>query len=142
MPVMGRLSLMFPVEPENLASPKEKIPPSEATSQQPAPDAGAAVPAVGARRPVARAGPVTDPSRLRTPATSAADRSGPSRPGTRDWRRRERTGIDPPEAPVCRFGRAPPRGDSRGRDPLVGGLRVERGGEGDRLGRRVVAERT
>ena len=39
-------------------------------------------------------------------------------------------------------GRAPPRGDSRGRGPLVGGLRVERGGEGDRLGRRVVAERT
>src|SRR5258705_10453264 len=89
--------------------------------------------AVGAPPRGGRAGPVTDPSRLRTPATSAADRRGASRPGAGDWRRRERTGIDPPEAPVWWCGRAPPRGDSRGRGPLVGGLRVERGGEGGRL---------
>ena len=30
---MGLASLMAPVEPKNRASPKEKIPPSEATSQ-------------------------------------------------------------------------------------------------------------
>ena len=33
MPTMGLLSLMAPAEPENVASPKAKMPPSEATSQ-------------------------------------------------------------------------------------------------------------
>ncbi len=33
MPIMGLLSCMAPVDPENLASPKVKIPPSLATSQ-------------------------------------------------------------------------------------------------------------
>jgi hypothetical protein len=33
MPTIGLLSGMPPVEPKNTASPKEKIPPSEATSQ-------------------------------------------------------------------------------------------------------------
>ena len=33
MPVMGWLSFMPPVEPKNLASPKAKMPPSEAVSQ-------------------------------------------------------------------------------------------------------------
>jgi hypothetical protein len=33
MPVIGWFSLMLPVEPWNVASPKEKMPPSEATSQ-------------------------------------------------------------------------------------------------------------
>ena len=33
MPVIGLLSLIDPVEPKKPASPKAKIPPSEATSQ-------------------------------------------------------------------------------------------------------------
>jgi hypothetical protein len=33
MAVIGRLGLMLTVEPEKRASPKEKIPPSAATSQ-------------------------------------------------------------------------------------------------------------
>jgi hypothetical protein len=33
IPTMGLLSCMAPVEPRKLASPKEKMPPSEATSQ-------------------------------------------------------------------------------------------------------------
>jgi hypothetical protein len=33
MPTIGRLSGKFPVEPQNGAPPKEKIPPSRATSQ-------------------------------------------------------------------------------------------------------------
>jgi hypothetical protein len=33
MPAMGRLRRMAPVEPKKRASPKEKIPPSVATSQ-------------------------------------------------------------------------------------------------------------
>ena len=33
MPTMGRLSRMAPVEPWKVASPKVKIPPSEATNQ-------------------------------------------------------------------------------------------------------------
>jgi hypothetical protein len=33
MAVIGRFSLMLPVEPWNWASPNEKIPPSEATSR-------------------------------------------------------------------------------------------------------------
>ena len=33
IPTIGLFSLMFPVEPKNLASPKEKMPPSDATSQ-------------------------------------------------------------------------------------------------------------
>jgi hypothetical protein len=33
MPTIGLFSLMLPVEPQNWASPKEKTPPSEATSQ-------------------------------------------------------------------------------------------------------------
>ena len=33
MATMGELSVIAPVEPENVASPKAKIPPSEATSQ-------------------------------------------------------------------------------------------------------------
>src|SRR5262245_25552290 len=39
MPTIGWLSLMFPVEPKNLAEPNEKMPPSDATIQYP----GAAV---------------------------------------------------------------------------------------------------
>jgi hypothetical protein len=33
MPLIGLFSLMLPVEPKNPASPKAKIPPSDATSQ-------------------------------------------------------------------------------------------------------------
>jgi hypothetical protein len=33
MPTIGLLRTIDPVEPQNLASPKEKMPPSEATSQ-------------------------------------------------------------------------------------------------------------
>ena len=33
MPMIGLLSVMAPVDPKKLASPKEKIPPSEATNQ-------------------------------------------------------------------------------------------------------------
>ena len=33
MSTMGRFSLRSPVEPKNAASPKAKIPPSDATSQ-------------------------------------------------------------------------------------------------------------
>ena len=33
MPTMGLLRVMAPVDPKKVASPKEKIPPSEATSQ-------------------------------------------------------------------------------------------------------------
>ena len=33
MPTMGRLRAMAPVEPRNTASPKAKMPPSDATSQ-------------------------------------------------------------------------------------------------------------
>src|SRR5919106_105153 len=46
MPTIGLFSLILPVEPKNLASPKAKIPPSEATNQyavpadEPVPDLG------------------------------------------------------------------------------------------------------
>src|SRR5688572_18061440 len=47
MPTIGSLSLMAPVEPKNLASPKEKMPPSRATSQYPLPVGVAAMPTIG-----------------------------------------------------------------------------------------------
>ena len=47
MPTMGLLSAMLPVDPQNLASPKEKMPPSEATSQYPPPSGVAAMPTTG-----------------------------------------------------------------------------------------------
>ena len=48
MPTMGALRCMPPVEPKNEASPKLKMPPSEATSQYPCPDGVAAMPTMGA----------------------------------------------------------------------------------------------
>ncbi len=47
MPTIGLLSLTAPVEPRKAASPKEKIPPSEATSQYPCPLAVGAMPTTG-----------------------------------------------------------------------------------------------
>jgi len=47
MPTMGWLSRIEPVEPRNLASPKAKMPPSEATSQYPLPERVAAMPTIG-----------------------------------------------------------------------------------------------
>ena len=47
IPVIGLLSFTAPVDPWNAASPKEKMPPSEATSQYPWPDGVAAMPTMG-----------------------------------------------------------------------------------------------
>ena len=47
MPTMGWLSRIEPVEPRNLASPKAKMPPSEAATQYPLPERVAAMPAIG-----------------------------------------------------------------------------------------------
>ena len=47
MPTMGLFSLMLPVEPWNPASPKEKMPPSEATSQYPLEEGVDAMPTIG-----------------------------------------------------------------------------------------------
>ena len=47
MPTMGRFSGLAPMEPRNAASPKAKIPPSEATSQYPAPLAVGVMPTMG-----------------------------------------------------------------------------------------------
>ncbi len=44
---MGELRRMSPVEPRKDASPKLKMPPSDATSQYPAPDGVAAMPTMG-----------------------------------------------------------------------------------------------
>ena len=44
---MGLLSFTLPVDPENAAFPKAKIPPSEATSQYPPPSGVAAIPTMG-----------------------------------------------------------------------------------------------
>ena len=44
---MGLLRGEPPIEPLNLEAPKEKIPPSEATSQYPRPDGWAAMPTMG-----------------------------------------------------------------------------------------------
>jgi hypothetical protein len=54
---------MAPVEPRKRASPKEKIPPSEATSQYPLPDGVAAMPTMGRLR---RMAPV-EPKNLASP---------------------------------------------------------------------------
>ncbi len=50
MPTMGRLRTMAPVEPKNWASPKVKMPPSEATSQYPRPSGVGAMPTMGRLR--------------------------------------------------------------------------------------------
>jgi len=63
------------MDPWNMASPKAKMPPSEATIQQPDGDAAAAVPTAAARPSVAWAGPVTDPAKLSTPARKAAEKT-------------------------------------------------------------------
>ena len=47
MPTMGRFSGLAPMEPRNAASPKAKMPPSEATNQYPAPSGVAAMPTMG-----------------------------------------------------------------------------------------------
>src|SRR5438093_1038427 len=47
MPTIGWASLMLPVEPLKLASPKAKIPPSVAASQYPAPVRVAVMPTIG-----------------------------------------------------------------------------------------------
>jgi hypothetical protein len=39
---------MEPVDPKKVASPKLKMPPSDATSQYPSPDGVAAIPTIGA----------------------------------------------------------------------------------------------
>src|SRR5258707_7558308 len=66
MPTMGLFSLIEPVEPKNLALPKLKIPPSEATSQYPLPGllpGGAATP-VPDRLEEGRAAPLATTVRL------------------------------------------------------------------------------
>src|SRR2546421_497893 len=50
MPTMGAFNRMAPVEPWKTASPKPKIPPSDATSQYPLPLGVAAIPTIGALR--------------------------------------------------------------------------------------------
>src|SRR5436309_2131687 len=45
--VMGLLRTMSPVEPKNWASPNEKMPPSDATSQYPLPDGVTAMLTIG-----------------------------------------------------------------------------------------------
>ena len=47
MPTMGLLRWIPPVEPKKAASPKEKMPPSEATFQYPLPFGVAAIPTIG-----------------------------------------------------------------------------------------------
>ena len=47
---MGALSRRAPVEPKKPASPKLKMPPSEATSQYPLPECVAASPTIGELR--------------------------------------------------------------------------------------------
>ena len=47
---MGRLRVMLPVEPKNPASPKAKMPPSEATSQYPLSSGVAAIETMGRLR--------------------------------------------------------------------------------------------
>ncbi len=47
MPTIGWFNRIPPVDPRNTASPKEKIPPSDATNQYPAPDGVAATPTIG-----------------------------------------------------------------------------------------------
>src|SRR5687767_5237159 len=98
MPVIGWLSLVAPVEPWNLASPKAKIPPSDATIQQPDGDAAAAVPTAAARPSVAKAVPVNDPAMGSRPAarrivvSDSLDRANiDNPPDLRFWR--------PPAAP-------------------------------------------
>src|SRR5688572_15871473 len=76
MPTIGLLSLMAPVEPKKAASPKVKIPPSEATSQYPA------VAAAGGSGDSPRAGPMVDG---RTAAARVAARTAA--------RRRSRTRV-------------------------------------------------
>src|SRR5947208_1720495 len=50
MPTMGWFKRIEPVEPENCASPNEKMPPSLATIQYPRPDGVAAIPTTGLLR--------------------------------------------------------------------------------------------
>ena len=50
MPTMGLLRATEPVEPKNCASPNEKMPPSEATSQYPLPSGVEAMPTIGLLR--------------------------------------------------------------------------------------------
>ena len=45
--MIGLFNLMAPVDPKKAASPKAKIPPSDATSQYPLPDAVEAMPTIG-----------------------------------------------------------------------------------------------
>ena len=47
MPTMGLFSGLPPMEPWNAASPKLKMPPSEATSQYPSPSRVEAMPTIG-----------------------------------------------------------------------------------------------
>jgi len=47
IPMIGQLSFIAPVDPWNLASPKENTPPSLATNQYPNPPGDAAIPTIG-----------------------------------------------------------------------------------------------
>src|SRR5664280_847183 len=47
IPTIGSLRVTPPVDPWNTASPREKIPPSDATSQYPPPSGVAAIPTIG-----------------------------------------------------------------------------------------------
>src|SRR5581483_5596948 len=62
MPVIGRFSLMLPVEPKKRAAPKEKIPPSDATIQHPDGGAAAVVPTAAAPPPLAWTAPFAAPA--------------------------------------------------------------------------------
>ena len=63
IPTIGLLSAMAPVEPKKAASPKAKIPPSDATSQYPFPEGVAARPTIGRLSMI----PPVDPMKVALP---------------------------------------------------------------------------
>ena len=73
MPTTGWFRGWPPIEPENRASPKAKMPPSAATSQYPPPVAVAAMPTTGWDRSRAEASPAAgaSPSAATVPSLNA-----------------------------------------------------------------------
>ena len=71
MPTMGAVRAIPPVEPKNLASPKQNTPPSAATSQYPPPSGVAAMPTIGAVRAIPPAEPKKAAPKLNTPPSAA-----------------------------------------------------------------------